>query len=115
MDYAKLFAEWYQLLKKRAVDWNIRKLPDNTEEMQMRKVIEEVIESLDAPNDVNEKADVIISIWGIERFDKKKGIVLAQAFWKLNTNVREILIAADDKLDVLEAREYHIKNGVYHH
>ena len=115
----KLFAEWYKGLKKSSVDWNTKCLPDNTLSMQLRKIVEEVIEVLDATShqqQINEKADVLIAIFGLARFNKVMALILEEAFIKMNAGeFKEILLAAVDKMNILWGRTYVKKGNVYHH
>lgn len=117
-------AEQYNGLRESAIEWNVMTLTENTLLMQMRKVAEEVNEVLDAiennpENIIPEKADVLISIWGLSAFSTKLGLVAEETFMKVNTitgdSMIDILNAAGEKLIELNQRTYVKQNGVYHH
>lgn len=111
--------EWYESLRESAIEWNITTLTENTITMQIRKVCEEVCEVLDAvtfEEAIKEKADVLISVWGLSAFDDKLGTKAEKFFWETNTlPEKKILVAAESKLVELHTRTYEIKDGVYHH
>lgn len=116
---ARKFKDWYKGLRNSAIEWNVTTLTENTLSMQIRKVCEEVCEMLDAETYeevIKEKADVLISVWGISAFDTKLGLALEECFIKTNNlPVREILLEADSKLTQLHKRTY-VKDGkVYRH
>lgn len=115
----KLFTEWYKGLKKGSVDWNTKCLPENTLSMQLRKIVEEVIEVLDArthQQQIKERADVLIAIFGLARFNKVMALILEEAFIKMNAGeFKEILLAAGEKMNILWERTYVKKGNVYHH
>jgi NTP pyrophosphatase (non-canonical NTP hydrolase) len=115
----KLFTEWYLGIKRSSVQWNTERLPDNTLSMQLRKIVEEVIEVLDATNlqqQIEEKADVLIAIFGLARFSKVISLILEEAFLKLNGGeIKDILLAAGEKMNTLWERTYVKKGNVYHH
>ena len=115
----KLFTEWYLGLKRGSVQWNTERLPDNTLSMQLRKIVEEVIEVLDATTpqqQIKEKADVLIAIFGLARFSKTVSLILEEAFIKMcGGDLKEILIAAGEKMNILWERTYVKKGNVYHH
>lgn len=113
------FKKWYEDLRDSAIEWNVTTLVENTITMQIRKVCEEVGEVLDAETyeeAINEKADVLISVWGISAFDTKLGMKAERFFWDTNNlPVKEILIAAEAKITELHKRTY-VKDGkVYRH
>lgn len=115
----KLFSDWYKSLKKASVDWNIKVLKENTEEMQLRKILEELRETLDAKTHqerIEEKADVLIAIFGLARFDERMSLTFEELFIKFSsTEFKEILIEANNKINTLWERTYIKKNGVYKH
>lgn len=115
----KLFSFLYMGLRKDAVEWNEKCLPDNTLSMQLRKVVEEVNEVLDATTrtqQIKEKADVLITILGLARFSKVTSLILEEAFVKLcGDDIKEILLAAVEKMNILWDRTYVKKGNVYHH
>lgn len=117
----RMFGDWYMGLMESAIEWNVTTLKDNTLIMQIRKVLEEIEEVLEAvetnpENKVKELADVLISIWGLSAFDPKLANIAEQAFVILNDKgIKEILIAANDKINELYKREYEIVDGVYRH
>lgn len=117
-------AEQYNGLRESAIEWNITTLTENTLLMQIRKVAEEVNEVLDAiehnpANIIPEKADVLISIWGLSAFNTKLGLVAEETFMKVNAitgdSMSDILNAAGEKLIELNQRTYVKQKGVYHH
>lgn len=117
----RMFGDWYKSLRESAVEWNVTTLTDNTLIMQIRKVLEEIEEVLEAvetnpENKVKELADVLISIWGLSAFDPKLANIAEQAFVLLNDKgLKAILTAANEKITELYKREYEIVDGVYHH
>jgi NTP pyrophosphatase (non-canonical NTP hydrolase) len=115
----KLFTEWYLGLKKGSVQWNTERLPDNNLSMQLRKIVEEVTEVLDATThqqQIKEKADLLIAIFGLARFSKITALILEEAFLKLNGDeIKDILLAAGEKMNLLWERTYVKKGNVYHH
>lgn len=115
----KLFTAWYQGLRKGSVEWNTKCLPENNLSMQLRKIVEEVIEVLDATTphqQIKEKADVLIAIFGLARFNKTVSLILEEAFIKIcGDEIKEILIAAGEKMNTLWDRTYVKKGNVYHH
>ena len=117
----RMFGDWYMSLRESAIEWNVTTLKDNTLTMQIRKVLEEIEEVLEAvetnpENKVKELADVLISIWGLNAFSPKLANISEQAFVILNDKgIKEILIAANDKINELYKREYEIVDGVYRH
>lgn len=57
-----------------SLEWNYEKLPNNTSDLQLSKCneeIEEVIEAEDYQHQIEELADVLISIGGMARFDEE--------------------------------------------
>lgn len=113
------FKKWYEDLRDSAIEWNVTTLTENTITMQIRKVCEEVGEVLDAETYeevIKEKADVLISVWGISAFDTKLGMKAERFFWDTNNlSVKEILITAEAKITELHKRTY-VKDGkVYRH
>lgn len=113
------FKKWYEDLRDSAIEWNVTTLVENTITMQIRKVCEEVGEVLDAETyeeAINEKADVLISVWGISAFDTKLGMKAERFFWDTNNlPIKEILMAAEAKITELHKRTY-VKDGkVYRH
>jgi len=117
----RMFGDWYKSLRESAVEWNVTTLTENTLIMQIRKVLEEIEEVLEAvetnpENKVKELADVIISIWGLSAFDPKLANIAEQAFVCLNDKgLKAILTAANEKITELYKREYEIVDGVYRH
>lgn len=117
----RMFGDWYKSLRESAVEWNVTTLTDNTLIMQIRKVLEEIEEVLEAvetnpENKVKELADVLISIWGLSAFDPKLANIAEQAFVLLNDKgLKAILTAANEKITELYKREYEIVDGVYRH
>lgn len=113
------FKKWYEDLRNSAIEWNVTTLVENTITMQIRKVCEEVEEVLDAETYeevIKEKADVLISVWGIRAFDTKLGMKAERFFWDTNNlPIKEILIASEAKIAELHKRVY-VKDGdVYRH
>lgn len=113
------FKKWYEDLRDSAIEWNVTTLVENTITMQIRKVCEEVCEVLDAETFeevIMEKADVLISVWGISVFDESLGAKAEKFFWETNSLPQQaILKAAESKLIELHKRVY-VKDGdVYRH
>ena len=117
----RMFGDWYKSLRESAVEWNVTTLTDNTLIMQIRKVLEEIEEVLEAvetnpENKVKELADVLIYIWGLSAFDPKLANIAEQSFVLLNDKgLKAILTAANEKITELYKREYEIVDGVYRH
>lgn len=113
------FKKWYEDLRDSAIEWNVTTLVENTITMQIRKVCEEVGEVLDAETyeeAINEKADVLISVWGISAFDTKLGMKAESFFWDTNNlPIKEILISAEAKITELHKRTYVKEGKVYRH
>lgn len=113
------FKKWYEDLRDSAIEWNVTTLVENTITMQIRKVCEEVGEVLDAETyeeAINEKADVLISIWGISVFDTELGMKAERFFWDTNNlPAKEILISAEAKITELHKRTYVKEGKVYRH
>lgn len=113
------FKNWYEGLRNSAIEWNATTLTENTLSMQIRKVCEEVCEVLDSvtfEEAIMEKADVLISVWGISVFDESLGAKAEKFFWEINSLPQQaILKAAESKLIELHKRVY-VKDGdVYRH
>lgn len=103
-----------------SIDWNQRRLPENTLEMQLKKVEEEIIEGREKAEkgitDVEEIADVFIATAGIGRFDLDLALhLMIGVFTGLPCTVKELADAVESKLKVIEERPYEIQNGVYRH
>lgn len=117
----RMFGDLYVSLRESAIEWNVTTLTENTLTMQIRKVLEEIEEVLEAvetnpENKVKELADVLISIWGLSAFDPKLANIAEQAFVLLNDKgLKAILTVANEKITELYKREYEIVDGVYHH
>ena len=113
------FKKWYEDLRDSAIEWNATTLTENTLSMQIRKVCEEVGEVFDAETyeeAINEKADVLISIWGISVFDTELGMKAERFFWDTNNlPAKEILISAEAKITELHKRTYVKEGKVYRH
>lgn len=106
----------------KSIEWNERKLPANTLEMQLKKVDEEFEELFAAKEPeakTQELADVFISMAGICRFCIWKGFAgvagLLSGFEKYGISIEEILQAAEKKLTTIENLNYVIVDGVYRH
>lgn len=113
------FGKWYRDLRNSAIEWNVTTLTENTLSMQIRKVCEEVCEMLDAQTSaevIEEKADILISIWGLSAFDTIVGSMAEQLFVNVSYGFMEdILKAAESKITELHKRTY-VKDGkVYRH
>ena len=133
----QMFGDWYVSLRESAIEWNVTTLKDNTLIMQIRKVLEEIEEVLEAVEtnpenkvkeryklyvpDVTEKvADGIDAEQHVARLSRHGGggscLAGTQPFVILNDKgIKEILIAANDKINELYKREYEIVDGVYRH
>lgn len=100
-----------------SVKWNISKLPDNTLELQMMKVneeIDEVIEAKSYQEQVQELADVLIAIGGVARFNKLKAVCMFNNFIGLLDKFifMDVVDYAEQKIKILYERNY--SNGYKH-
>lgn len=106
-------------LIKEVIDWNTNFLPDNTLNMQLRKVMEEIREVIKAKNSkeyMAEWADLLISVIGIKRFSEQEFYVHMGFLIECDRpNLNEIVEESFKKLEVNKRRKWVIKNGVYHH
>lgn len=93
---------WYTLAKI-AIDWNKTALPDNDLKSQYKKIEEEIIEYISAPNKkekCKEAADIFVSAVGLFRFCIK--------------DLDEVEVSA--KLEKLKRRSWKRQlDGTYHH
>lgn len=114
-------------LIERSIDWNRRKLPENTFEMQARKVIEELeelVNELEKDNSdeikINrEKADLFIASSGLGRFRMGDCLFyvgnLLTDMERTNEIIETLISYVEEKLDLIEQLDYVIQDGVYHH
>ena len=103
-----------------SVKWNIDRLPDNTLDMQLQKVIEEKIEAINTNTYtklISELADVLIAIGGVERFDSIIAQDLFESFIStLSKSIyMDVVDQAERKIKELYERTYIIVDGVYRH
>lgn len=110
-----------------SIDWNIRKLPENTLEMQVLKVFEEVEElfkelgkiKVDEEKVNQEKADVFIALSGLGRFSIGACLYNLNVFLtdmeKNKEPIEDLINYIEKKLDLIEQLDYVIQDGVYHH
>lgn len=106
----------------KSAEWNARKLPENTLDMQLAKVEEEIEEVRTAfdkgliDEAEREIADVFLAIGGIIRFDKSLFFHMLVDFTDgLPTSFERLAELAEEKLAIIEERPYEIINGVYRH
>lgn len=99
--------------------WNIAKLPNNTFDLQLQKYCEEVDEVKDAEKEgyqrqIEELADVLISIGGMARFDEPLAKEMFDGFIACIDKYAfmDIVDYAEKKILILYERNY--KDG-YHH
>lgn len=100
-----------------SLEWNILILPDNTLELQLMKVdeeIDEVIKAKDYQHQIEELADVLIAIGGVARFDELKAVNMFNNFIAILDKFifMDLIDYAEQKIKILYERDY--SNG-YHH
>ena len=119
MSYDKYKKKTIKVLND-SVKWNIDRLPDNTLDMQLQKVIEEKIEAINTntyTKFISELADVLIAIGGVERFDSIIAQDLFESFIStLSKSIyMDVVDQAERKIKELYERTYIIIDGVYRH
>ena len=119
MSYDKYKKKTIKVLND-SVKWNIDRLPDNTLDMQLQKVIEEKIEAINTNTYtklISELADVLIAIGGVERFDSIIAQDLFESFiLTLSKSIyMDVVDQAERKIKELYERTYIIIDGVYRH
>ncbi len=112
-------------LYQEIIEWNITALPENTLEMQWKKVEEELSEFSETASDgdlgrfLEEEADVFIAIVGLMRFDINLGLQKLESFLEnIKDSVFEYFFLLDcvqRKFKELKKRKYKIVDGVYRH
>lgn len=109
-------------LSLQAIKWNEKRLPNNTLEMQLKKVdeeFEEATEAADESENIKELADVFIALSGVGRFSVEKYYAGLFAFFlELNNTTLDLELLQQEvekKLNVIEQLDYVIQDGVYHH
>lgn len=101
-----------------SLDWNIAKLPNNTMELQCKKVLEEIDEALEAKDNyehfVEEIGDIFIAVGGLARFNREfSADVFSEVCKALDKFIfMDAIDQAEKKIPVLYERDY--TNG-YHH
>lgn len=100
-----------------SLDWNYKKLPNNTLDLQLKKVDEEIDEVVNAKNyqeTVEELADVLIAIGGVARFDGEKAMNMFNTFVSFLDRFifMDMVDYAERKIKIIHQREY--PDG-YHH
>lgn len=103
-----------------SIKWNEECLPENTLEMQLKKVEEEILEGKEKADSgviaKDEIADVFIATAGIARFDKDIAMhMIWHAISNLPITLEELVEEVEKKLQILRERTYTIVNGVYRH
>ena len=119
MSYDKYKKKTIKVLND-SVKWNIDRLPGNTLDMQLQKVIEEKIEAINTNTYtklISELADVLIAIGGVERFD---GVIAQDLFESFISTLSksiymDVVDQAERKIKELYERTYIIVDGVYRH
>lgn len=104
----------------KSVLWNEKNLPENTLEMQLKKVEEEIEEGKEKSElglvASDEIADVFIATAGLARFDKEIAMhLMVNVMVGLPISLEELANEVEKKLKILEERSYTIVNGVYRH
>ena len=100
-----------------SVLWNKQKLPNNTLDLQLKKIEEEereVLEAVTYEEKMAELGDVLIAIGGLERFDRKLAQKKLQEFL-CSLDAPLVMEAIDEglkKMPILWRRDY--PDG-YHH
>lgn len=97
--------------------WNYEKLPNNTFELQINKLFEEIDEAIEAEDyqhQVEELGDVLITIGGLARFDPD---FAQDMFNELIESLDKFLFMdcvdmAEHKIPILYERDY--SNGWHH-
>lgn len=100
-----------------SLEWNMLMLPDNTLELQLMKVdeeIDEVIRAKSYQHQIEELADVLIAIGGVARFDELKAVNMFNNFIAVLDKFifMDVVDFAEQKIKILYERDY--SNG-YHH
>ena len=94
-----------------SLDWNYKKLPNNTLDLQLKKVDEEIDEVVNAKNyqeTVEELADVLIAIGGVARFDGEKATDMFNNFIGFLDRFifMDMVDYAERKIKILHERTY---------
>lgn len=95
-------------------------LPDNTLDMQLAKIEEEVQECIEKSglglSTIDEIADVFIATAGVGRFKFDLALkMIVDVLTGMPCTVEELTEEVGKKLKILKTRKYRIINGVYHH
>ena len=118
-----MVTSYYRYKKKclkvlnQSLEWNTIKLPNNTLELQLMKVdeeIDEVIRAEDYQHQIEELADVLIAIGGVARFDELKAVCMFNNFIAVLDKFifMDVVDYAEQKIKILYERNY--LDG-YHH
>lgn len=109
-------------LSLKSIEWNKAKLPNNTLEMQIKKVGEEFnefINTSDKEDGMKELADIFIAIAGIGRFSIEKYFAgLLSFFAELNRTQIDLTLLEEEvekKLKSINNLNYVVVDGVYRH
>lgn len=94
-----------------SLDWNNAKLPNNTFNLQLAKFYEEIDEAIDADTyqqQVEELADVLISIGGMARFDESLAKYMFDEFVMCLDKIifMDMIDYAEQKIKILYQRSY---------
>lgn len=109
-------------LSLKAIEWNKRRLPHNTLEMQLKKVDEEfneAIEAADKQENIKELADVFIALSGLGRFSIEKYYAGLFAFFletgNTDLDIESLENEVEKKLKIIDGLTYLVVDGVYRH
>lgn len=116
VSYARYKEKCLSVLNQ-SLEWNYKKLPKNTFELQLKKVDEEIDEVIDAETyqeTIEELADVLIAIGGVARFDEEQAVNMFNNFSRLLDKFvfMDVIDYAERKIKIIYEREY--LDG-YHH
>lgn len=100
-----------------SLDWNNAKLPNNTFDLQLAKFYEEIDEAIEAEDyqhQVEELADVFISIGGMARFNESLAIYMFDEFIMCLDKIifMDMIDYAEQKIKILYERDY--ADGFHH-
>ena len=94
-----------------SLEWNIKRLPNNTLNLQLKKVDEEIDEVVNAKNyqeTIKELADVLIAIGGVARFNEEKAVNMFNNFINFLDKFifMDMIDYAEQKIKILYERSY---------
>ena len=114
--YERYKAKCVSILNQ-SLDWNNARLPNNTFDLQLAKFYEEIDEAIEADTyqrQIEELADVLISIGGMARFNEDLAKYMFDEFIMcLDKYIfMDIVDYAEQKIQILYERDY---TDGYHH